>query len=531
MSERKTTFAALFSVLTLVALSTGAFLLVQREAQQIDHELISARHDAADASASAVTNFLNQAKAHSQGTARSLEPWPGKQSSESRLSMDRAISYSSLFDAGMYLTTLDGRVVATSSSLTSLLNLSRPAKFLEAASKGPIATAIFQDPLIKLPVLAAVSPVTDTSGRVSTVLVALIDVRRLGPMLDGLRLAGSETLVVDPAGQVVDLKRATGVDQTNRTVALLLKGPASSDRGSARYAGPGGVEAIAVWATSTDGWKVILHEETTEVLRESKGPVRMSAIGLGIMALVGSLLVLMWLRATKRAGQESDRVKRAFLAIAGHELRTPLTSIRGFSQTLEGRWEKLGDDQRKQMLSTIARQARNLENLIERLLLGAQLEGGIKQSPSLRELDVTEAVEKAVRHQQAQAPLHDFDVRLEPGLTAKADTKGLNQVLGQLLENAVKYSPSGGTVTITGKKISGGVEITVEDQGVGLPSDLSGIFDKFGQGESVDTRVHDEGGVGLGLFIARQHLELMNGTIKAERGKPEGARFVVRLRT
>ena len=128
------------------------------------------------------------------------------------------------------------------------------------------------------------------------------------------------------------------------------------------------------------------------------------------------------------------------------------------------------------------------------------------------------------------APLHEFVVDAEPDETARADTRALDQILDQLVDNAVKYSPSGGTVRVGASRRRGRVEIFVEDDGVGLPSDTRDIFDAFAQGESVEGRVHDEGGVGVGLYIVRTLTEQLGGSVRAERPAKGGARFVVTLR-
>jgi signal transduction histidine kinase len=123
-------------------------------------------------------------------------------------------------------------------------------------------------------------------------------------------------------------------------------------------------------------------------------------------------------------------------------------------------------------------------------------------------------------------------VEARPGLPrALADPRALGDVLEHLLDNAVKYSPSGGTVWIRASGGRGAVEIAIEDEGVGLPASTSRIFGPFEQGESVDKRLHDEGGAGLGLFIVRTLVTRMRGAVRAERRSPRGARFVVQLRT
>ncbi|HEX9529502.1 MAG TPA: HAMP domain-containing sensor histidine kinase, partial [Acidimicrobiales bacterium] len=245
-------------------------------------------------------------------------------------------------------------------------------------------------------------------------------------------------------------------------------------------------------------------------------------------ALALILAVLAEVRHDRQAHQV-ERATSAFLAVAGHELRTPLTSIRGFSQTLAQRWDSLPAGRRQEMVQAIARQSRLLEHLIERLLTAARLEAGTSSTLLLGPVDLTAVLQDVVEAHQPLAPLHEIRVEMAPGLTVHGDGGALGQVLGHLVENAVKYSPGGGLVTVSATRLRRRVEVAVEDDGVGLPSDFPRLFDRFAQAEPVDTRTYDEGGMGLGLFIARTLVEQMGGVIRAEPRQPRGARFVVRL--
>jgi signal transduction histidine kinase len=225
-----------------------------------------------------------------------------------------------------------------------------------------------------------------------------------------------------------------------------------------------------------------------------------------------------------------EAAKQSFLAIAGHELRTPLTVIKGFTDMLVRRWADVPDETRHGVVETIGHQVRNLEHLVERLLLGAQLEAGVTPSMAHEAVDMGAALESAAAHHRAVAPLHELAVEAEGAGDVWADRKALDRILDNLVENAVKYSPNGGRVLLSGRRAGGRVELAVEDEGIGLPSDLDVIFEKFVQREEVGTRTHDEGGVGLGLYIVRTLVERMGGSVRAERRPLGGARFVVMLR-
>jgi two-component system cell cycle sensor histidine kinase PleC len=117
-----------------------------------------------------------------------------------------------------------------------------------------------------------------------------------------------------------------------------------------------------------------------------------------------------------------------------------------------------------------------------------------------------------------------------PEIAVVGDRQALGQALDQIVDNAVKYSPAGGDVAMRARLRGRRVELTVEDEGVGLPSDHSRIFEPLTQGEEVDGRVHDEGGVGVGLYIARAMVEAMGGTVRAERRTTDaGTRIVVTI--
>jgi signal transduction histidine kinase len=216
--------------------------------------------------------------------------------------------------------------------------------------------------------------------------------------------------------------------------------------------------------------------------------------------------------------------------VLGHELRTPLTVIKGFVDTLSNRWDGLDDARRHDLVDRLPPQSRRLNRVVDRLLLAATMQAGAAPAPKRAPTDVAPAFERVTSVFGPLAPLHQFVVDAAPDVVAEADAKALDQILDQLVDNAVKYSPSGGVVRLSAARRRGQVEIAVEDEGVGLPPNTKEIFEAFAQGESVDGRVHDEGGVGVGLYIVRTRCEQLGGSVRAERCAHGGARFVVTLR-
>jgi signal transduction histidine kinase len=249
-------------------------------------------------------------------------------------------------------------------------------------------------------------------------------------------------------------------------------------------------------------------------------------VALVVLGLLGFIGVDARARREARRAKES---RTALLAVVGHELRTPLTVILGYAQMLNGRWERIQDGKKEEIVQTIGRQARTLDRLIERLLYAGQLGRGATRNLLPRDLDLATVVDSTVELFAAESPLHTFEVDVERPLSANVDADATGRALGHLLENAVKYSPSGGRVWIRASGAGKRVRLVVEDEGVGLPADTSLIFEEFTQGQDVDTRVQDEGGVGLGLHIVRTLVTAMGGRVHAERREPNGARFVVSL--
>jgi signal transduction histidine kinase len=208
-----------------------------------------------------------------------------------------------------------------------------------------------------------------------------------------------------------------------------------------------------------------------------------------------------------------------------------LTVMKGYTELLVERWDDVDDETRHGIVETVSVQVRNLEHLVERLLLGAQLEAGVAPSTMQDTVALAPLLEESAQHQRGVAPTHTFVVDAPDGLSVRGDATALTHVVTNLVENAVKYSPDGGTVTMRAEPAERDrVRVIVEDEGIGLPGNLEIIFEKFVQREAVDRRVHDEGGVGLGLYIVRTLVEQMGGTVRAQRRNPKGSSFVVTLR-
>ncbi len=231
-------------------------------------------------------------------------------------------------------------------------------------------------------------------------------------------------------------------------------------------------------------------------------------------------------RATADRMAELNRMKSSFLANISHELRTPLTAVIGFARTLQGRGTSLSDDERLRLLDRIETQARRLHRLVEDLLDEAHLDRG-----ALRVSNEPVRVAEVVDHVVSAVPdtVHRFRVDLpqSPPMVI-ADSGRLEQVVGNLVDNARKYSPVGSEIVIGGASTSRGFELWVADEGRGIDAEfLPNLFQPFTQADIGDTR--RDHGVGLGLSICKGLMEAMGGSIEVASTPGTGSRFTLVL--
>ncbi|MFN2433085.1 MAG: PAS domain S-box protein [Gemmatimonadota bacterium] len=229
-----------------------------------------------------------------------------------------------------------------------------------------------------------------------------------------------------------------------------------------------------------------------------------------------------------REAQRSNRVKDEFLSTLSHELRTPMTSILGWTQML--RTGELDPATAERGLDVIHRSARQQAQLIEDLLDISRIITG-KLRLEMHPVELTSAIEAAVHALQPAAEARE--IRLETQLEAAAPVHGdpdrLQQVVWNVLSNAIKFTPPGGRVEVRLERSGSQVRIVVSDTGKGIdPAFLPYVFNRFSQADGSTTRSH--GGLGLGLAIVRHLVELHGGTVHAHSdGEDRGSVFTVAL--
>jgi two-component system sensor histidine kinase VicK len=224
-----------------------------------------------------------------------------------------------------------------------------------------------------------------------------------------------------------------------------------------------------------------------------------------------------------------EQMKSDFVATVSHELRTPLTSIYGFAETLMRGDVEFADAERTTFLGYIASESGRLINIVDDLLSVARLETGTLRL-NIEEIDIGSVAGEVVARVQELAERWEFELDVPTaGVVVEADREKLSQVLLNLVDNAVKFSPEGGRISISARRRPESAEVRVSDQGVGIPrADQQRIFSKFYRAESTGVGVH---GTGLGLFLARGLLLAMGGRIWVESKEGQGATFVFELPT
>ncbi len=225
--------------------------------------------------------------------------------------------------------------------------------------------------------------------------------------------------------------------------------------------------------------------------------------------------------------REIDRLKNEFISIAAHELRTPLTSIQGFSEILLKR-DDLGEGEKKKFLSYINKQSVNLARIVNALLDISRIEAGKGLDLEMSPCDLNEIVRETVSCYQSFSEKHDFEVSLpEEPAELTVDRHKFRQVLENIITNAIKFSPKGGRIRVTGELKEDCYQVSVEDQGIGIPQDQAEkIFDKFYRIGHKDSSVP---GSGLGMTIVKNLVEAHGGKVWVESdiGKGTTVRFTI----
>jgi PAS domain S-box-containing protein len=235
-------------------------------------------------------------------------------------------------------------------------------------------------------------------------------------------------------------------------------------------------------------------------------------------------------RSARITAQRAARIKDEFLATLSHELRTPLSAILGWTQILRKQGLPKPDDFHRAM-EIIERNARAQVQLIEDLLdLSRIMSGRIRLD--VQQIAIVDLVRGAIESAEptAQAKGVRLETILDPRCgSVSGDPARLQQILWNLLSNAIKFTPKDGKVQIRLQRIDSHVEFSVSDTGIGISASfLPHVFDRFSQNDSSTTRSY--GGLGLGLAIAKQLVELHGGALQADSpGEGQGATFIVKL--
>jgi PAS domain S-box-containing protein len=328
----------------------------------------------------------------------------------------------------------------------------------------------------------------------------------LANIADGIVAVDREGLVVLWNEAAEKITGVAGAEALGRPPAELLQGSLESGSDT-----PIGDRLVSINRNREEVWLSL----TEAVMRDPAGQV------------AGRIFAFRDISADRLV----EQMKSDFVSSVSHGLRTPLTSIYGFAETLLRQDVLFGEAERQTFLGYIASESQRLTAIVDALLNVARLDTGDLQV-NLAPTDVRGLVGEVVQSAQdgGSSNGHSFVLELpaEP-LPANVDRDKLRQVFSILLDNALKYSPEGGTVTVGVERKRDTVEVSVADQGVGIPqADQEQIFRKFYRGSDAEARL-GPGGTGLGLFIARGLVTAMGGRIWVESREGEGSTFAFEL--
>ncbi|OFV98498.1 MAG: hypothetical protein A3F68_07040 [Acidobacteria bacterium RIFCSPLOWO2_12_FULL_54_10] len=257
---------------------------------------------------------------------------------------------------------------------------------------------------------------------------------------------------------------------------------------------------------------VPVHVPEKKFIRVSVSPYKASDTASGYLLLFGD----------STAEGEIDEMKNEFISVASHEMRTPMTSIKGSLELLLGGYAGELPAEMTELLGICLTAVDRLIRLINDMLDVAKIESG-KMQLHMDRIHVVDCAKRSIRSMKSLAEANHVSILVDEGESipqVRADRDRLEQIITNLLANAVKYSPAEGIVTVRIHLADGSVRISVIDQGQGIPPDQIGkIFDRFQQLEGAKK------GTGLGLTISRALVEQHHGRIWVESAFGKGSKF------
>jgi signal transduction histidine kinase len=233
-------------------------------------------------------------------------------------------------------------------------------------------------------------------------------------------------------------------------------------------------------------------------------------------------------RESVRRLEDLDRIKNRFIGTVSHEMRTSASAISGFANLLSSRWDRLDDDERRDLVTRIDRNGQSLVSVVEDFLDFSRLERRSPASdppPTLLSDLVTTAVEDLA----ALAPHHRVVTRITPDVAAFVDRPAVERILANLVSNAAKYSPAGSEITITVEPVGDSAVLAVDDEGSGIPpAERERVFEAFYRaGHHVVAGTH---GAGIGLAVVKEVADRLRARVSVEDSPSGGARLVVAFR-
>jgi signal transduction histidine kinase len=245
----------------------------------------------------------------------------------------------------------------------------------------------------------------------------------------------------------------------------------------------------------------------------------------------GEFLGLMLSVADVTAQRDVDLMKSEFVSFVAHELRSPLTSILGYASLLQTSGDRIDKENRNNMTAAITRQGTRLNRLIGELLDISRIESGKALDLQIASLDLAALCREVVEEQRvALSGRKNYELLFDgpEHLVAQGDSDRLEQVLVNLISNAVKYSPDGGRIFVELEDKGHTVVMRIKDSGMGMTSEqVASLFQKYYR--TPDARRRGIKGTGLGLYLVHQLIEAHEGTIEVQSAPMQGTTFTITL--